>query len=41
MVFAVFDLDCEVDIEIYLFLEGICVLVAWLFDIDCNIQKNW
>ncbi len=39
--FAVFDLDCEMGVEIYPFLEGICVLVAWLFDIDCDIQKNW
>ncbi len=41
MVFVVFDLDCKTDIEIYPFLEDICILVTWLFDIDCDIQKNW
>ncbi len=41
MMFAVFDLDCEAGIEIYPFLEDICILMTWLFDIDCNIQKNW
>ncbi len=41
MMFVVFDLDYKIDIEIYLFLENICVFVAWLFNIDCNIQTNW
>ncbi len=41
MVFAVFDLDYKAGIKIYLFLEGVCILMAWLFDIDCSIQKSW
>ncbi len=39
--FVVFDLDCEIDIKIYLFLEDIYIRIIWLFDIDCNVQKNW
>ncbi len=40
MIFAVFDLDCKTNVEIYLFLEDICIFVTWLFGINCGIQKN-